>query len=199
MDDTIEIVLENYRDWLGNKPMIFQSDKLHQFHSSHFSILSYEKENHFLLCTAGASKTDIPNSKGKFGARKSCAYEYMIHAQKESIIDFHEILFKVSLYPHITRQFLMSGDVVLFDEKFSDSQMKMAYLTYPYQDDDQIYSRFPNGQLILPKKIIQTLWVVPIYSSEANFIRESGAEKFDEILGKNHKELSSLNRKNLLL
>jgi Suppressor of fused protein (SUFU) len=198
MDDTIEIVLENYRDWLGIKPMIYQVLENFGVHSAHFSILTYQKETYQLLCTAGASKTDIPKSKGKFGKRKSCAYEYLIHCGSENLMDFHEILLKVSNYPYLVNEFVYSGSVIPFGENILNSQMNYLYLTDPYEDDAEIYSKFPDGQMILPNKVIQTLWIIPIYSSEADEIKKYGAEHFDSLLGKSIKDFGNLHRKSLI-
>jgi hypothetical protein len=199
MEDTIELVLENYKNWFGNKPIIYQPLKSFSFHSENFSILTYSKESYQLLCTAGASKTDIPKSQGRFGQHKSCGYEYLIHSKSEYLVKFHEILFKVSCYPYIVNQFLSSGSIIPFGEKINNSEMEYLYLTDPYEDDSAIYSHFPNGQIILPSKIIQTLWVIPIYSVEAELIKHQGAENFDTLLGNSEKNFADLNRKCLIL
>ena len=194
MDNTIEIVLENYKGWLGNNPMIYQSPSNLKFHSEHLSILTYDKPTYKLLCTAGASKTAIPHSPGKFGSRKSCSYEYLIHSSEANLLDFHELLFEVSLYAYLNDKFISSGSVISLGKKVLSSEMEYLYLTDPYEDDGAIYSKLPHGQIVLPNKVIQTLWIIPIYTNEYRAIQEHGAEYFDNLLGQSAKNFEDLNR-----
>ena len=69
------------------------------------------------------------------------------------------------------------------------SSIEYLYFTYPYLDDGRLYESDPWGQIERPNLLIQMLWVLPIYQSEARFIRANGMEAFEQRLQERHSHI----------
>lgn len=69
------------------------------------------------------------------------------------------------------------------------SPMEYLYFTYPYLDDSRMYESNPWGEIERPELLIQVLWVLPIYRSEAQFIRIAGMEAFEGRLQERHAQI----------
>jgi hypothetical protein len=188
--DTRYVVLDNYQKWKGEAPNIFtppdsiSSPDL----SPRFGILEYSSSPQFnTYCTVGASYKIIPHSDcGKDGC-SGVRFEYILHAPPQHRIDACELLLTVASYPFIEGFEYYAGCVLPIDDPVVEqSSMTHLYFTYPYLDDPKIYDTEPYGQIKIGSLLIQTLWVFPVYESEAEYVRSAGADAFEQCCYERH-------------
>lgn len=83
MNAIFQAVGKNYKAWLGEPSRIIQPEKQYPELATNFSILCYQRENHWILATLGASERVIPGSYSAFEKSGGSSQEYLyIHLKK---------------------------------------------------------------------------------------------------------------------
>jgi hypothetical protein len=194
-----DAVAQNVKTWLGEPDKIFQATQSYPEISSNFSALVYQRENHYIVHSLGASEYSIPGSEKAFNRPGGSSNEYIFHASKDNLDGTLDLLIKISRYPYIANLFIYSGMAFPIDETLigrgDSTTLNYIYLTDPYEDDPSLYSDSPNGQISLENRLIFTLWAIPIYEQEYQFLRHNGAQDFDKLLGQQGIKAHDLHRK----
>ena len=194
MSDAIVGVLENYKSWLGEPSSIVYPERGYPDLLPKFYLLEYSRENYSTVCTVGASQEIIPGSQGKFDGL-AVAYEYLAHSSKPYEQVMRDLLLRIAGYPYLVKQFIYSGQAIPIGENLAGVDgLNHVYLTFPYEDDDQIYTKSPKGQIGLDDRLIMVLWGIPIFEKEARMLRKVGAEEFDRLLGRERIPFHNLER-----
>jgi hypothetical protein len=172
---------------------VFKNDAppAEMFVSPHFTVLVYRANPLYTtLCTLGASYRIIPFSRASFGDERGVRYEYIMHAAPSHEQHAAQLLALIAEYPFIHTIEIGPGYILPVGEPVvPGSPMEYLYFTYPYLDDSRLYESDPWGQIERPDLLIQMLWVLPIYRSEAQFIRTNGMEAFEQRLQERHSRI----------
>lgn len=195
--DPTALVFDRYLHWKGLPSFIarpvFQEGiaPVETFVSPHFAVLAYQTNPLYTtLCTLGASYRIIPFSRASFGDERGVRYEYIMHAAQANEHQTAELLALVAEYPFVHNVEIGPGYVMPVGEPVAPgSPMEYLYFTYPYLDDNRLYESNPWGEIERPELLIQVLWVLPIYRSEARFIRTAGMDAFEERLQERHSQI----------
>ncbi|MGQ9548835.1 MAG: suppressor of fused domain protein [Roseiflexus sp.] len=196
-DDPAALVFDNYLRWKGTPTFlvrpVFKDDAppAETCVSPHFTVLVYRANPLYTtLCTLGASCRIIPFSRASFGDERGVRYEYIIHAAPSNEQHAAQLLALIAEYPFIHTIEIGPGYILPVGEPVvPGSPMEYLYFTYPYLDDGRLYESNPWGQIERPDLLIQMLWVLPIYRSEAQFIRAKGIEAFEQRLQERHSRI----------
>ncbi len=181
--DTAGIVFENYIAWKGMPVDIAKPPVQAEYLSPSFRILEYGSNNSYrVYCTVGASYRIIPHSQAGFKSERGVRYEYILHASPRFEREVFDLLLMIASYP-FKQNFMYYAGCVLpvgaASTVVDGSKMEYLYFTYPYLDDPQIYDSQPRGQIKQDDLLIQTLWVFPIYRSEAEYIQTKGVDEWE--------------------
>lgn len=196
-DDPTALVFEHYLRWKGMPSFIARpvfnenAAPTETFVSPHFTVLAYQANPLYTtLCTLGASYRVIPFSRASFGDERGVRYEYIMHAARAHERQAAELLALIAEYPFVHDVEIGPGYVMPVGEPVAPgSPMEYLYFTYPYLDDGRLYESHPWGEIERSEMLIQVLWVLPIYRSEAQFIRTAGMEAFEERLQERHSQI----------
>ncbi|MGB9752367.1 MAG: hypothetical protein C0183_16475 [Roseiflexus castenholzii] len=196
-DDPTALMFDHYLRWKGMPLFIarpvFQEGMgpMETLVSRHFAVLAYRANPLYTtLCTLGASYRVIPFSRVSFGDERGVRYEYIMHAARANEQQAAELLALVAEYPFVHNVEIGPGYVMPVGEPVAPgSPMEYLYFTYPYLDDSRMYESNPWGEIERPELLIQVLWVLPIYRSEAQFIRIAGMEAFEGRLQERHAQV----------
>ncbi|ABU58087.1 suppressor of fused domain protein [Roseiflexus castenholzii] len=196
-DDPTALMFDHYLRWKGSPSFIarpvFQEGMgpMETLVSRHFTVLAYQANPLYTtLCTLGASYRVIPFSRVSFGDERGVRYEYIMHAARANEQQAAELLALVAEYPFVHNVEIGPGYVMPVGEPVAPgSPMEYLYFTYPYLDDSRMYESNPWGEIERPELLIQVLWVLPIYRSEAQFIRIAGMEAFEGRLQERHAQI----------
>lgn len=198
--NTLERVGSNYKAWLGEPREIFQPQEKYSELSKHFSVLVYERGDHLLLCSFGASETSIPGSSKAFNLPGGSSHEYLLHARQQDLEEMRDLLHKVACYPYISNRFVYSGMAIpIGDDIAGKPTLNHVYITYPYQDDPNIYTESPSGEIPLGDRLIFVFWIIPVFQQEIELLKRVGAEEFDRLLGESEIKAFDLDRKPIVV
>jgi hypothetical protein len=190
--DPAALVFENYLRWKGAPEYLVRMppDGEDALVSRRFAVLAYPANPLFTTyATLGGSWRVIPGSRDSFGDARGVRYEYVFHAPHVHESAACELLVLVAEHPHRHGVEIGPGFVLPIGEPVvSGAGMEYLYFTYPYLDDGRLYEAAPFGQIDRAELLVQWLWALPIYRSEAVFIRERGPEAFEELLQARHSE-----------
>lgn len=192
--DVLPAVAENYRRWKGQPSHVHRLQAQYQGVLPSFEILEYREEGPYsmsatgderysLYCTVGASHQVIPQSKQELGDQRGMRHEFLMHGQPQYQREIANYLEMLACYPFLTNSFLSVGSVVSLPEGktlVEGSSIDLLYLTFPYEDDRN-WDAEPFGQISTSQYLVQMLWVLPIYQSEAQFLYGHGLEAFDSL------------------
>ena len=195
-NDPTALVFDNYLRWKGSPAFlvrpIYPADAApaDMLVSPHFTVLAYQANPLYTtLCTLGASYGVIPSSTVSFGDERGVRYEYIMHTPPDAAQPIAGLLALIAEHPFEHQVEIGPGYILPIGEPvIPGSPMEFLYFTYPYLDDGRLYEANPWGQIEQAELLIQTLWVFPIYLAEAEFIRTSGVEAFEERLQEHHSQ-----------
>lgn len=201
-DNITGMVFENYRKWKGEPNFVHHTQEMDVNLSPHFAILQYTSVvSYHVFCTVGASYQLIPQSQQKFKNPRGVRYEYLLHGVIGRTKEICDLLYMIAAYPFRQNIFYYSGFVLPMGTGKTvspSSAMEFIYFTYPYEDDPRIYEPPSWGEIKFPDLLIQTLWVIPIYRSEALFIRQAGPQAFEDRCAETPLQFQDFNRKPLI-
>lgn len=184
IQDMTSLVFDNYMQWKGTPIDIARPDGQPPHVSPTFRVLEYDAGAYHVFCTAGASHEIIPQSARRFRNPRGVRYEYLMHGLPDARREVQNALLMIAGYPFMQEFMYYAGCIIpTGGPLFRGSEMEYLYFTYPYEDDPNVFTPAPRGQIEREDALIQTLWVFPIHRSEARYVEQSGADAFEKLLG----------------
>lgn len=144
------------------------------------------EDQDWVYATVGASRMEIPLSATHNTIPRLELFLYSRQQQPE----LARFLAGLATYPFVHQTFLSRGDTIRGTKPIlSESGLADVLLTYPYFEADGFGIIHCND-----KTHTYMVWVIPIYPSERQFIREHGWNALEDLFNENETDTSDFYR-----